>query len=239
MVLYNLGPITIFCCSFIVITFIVYPSTRKIPGDLLLGLSLANMIICISYLSNAIYSSIYKHAPVSDGAYCQISAFMLLSATTADFTYNIAFCIYLYYSITNVLKLKRKLTFLIHSFSFIGIVGFPLINYIIGQTGLNNEMICSISEGSAFPYFRSLLLVIITVVSMTTLSFMKSRIPNQQQFLVYKEAFYAYYLKYVLVMSITCLLSIVSLIIEELNHIYFNEYGITVFTSVTNLSKMA
>lgn len=107
------------------------------PGDILLSLAVMNTIICLCLFANALYNHIEGQLPSSQGAFCQVAAIVFIAATTGDFTYNLAFCLYIYYSISNVLKLTTKLKLLIHSVSILGIILFPLLNYLLGQTGVD------------------------------------------------------------------------------------------------------
>jgi len=50
-------------CIFLILTFIIYPSTRKSPGDILLSLSVTDFFKCLMLLMNSSFWLIYGITP--------------------------------------------------------------------------------------------------------------------------------------------------------------------------------
>lgn len=52
------------------LSFIIYPKTWKMPGDIIFFISFCEALLCIHWLSTSIYFMINEISPLSDELFC-------------------------------------------------------------------------------------------------------------------------------------------------------------------------
>lgn len=65
-----LAPFAILSTLFIIITFIKYPTTRKPPGDIILAISVSDLILSLHWIISSGYMLKYETGPDPAGAFC-------------------------------------------------------------------------------------------------------------------------------------------------------------------------
>ncbi|KAM3136444.1 hypothetical protein pb186bvf_011402 [Paramecium bursaria] len=150
-------PFAIVCSLFIMITFWVYPNTRKPPGDILLAISISNFVLCVTQIFQAFYQIENNGDQIAIGS-CRVIAIIQIMASAADFTYNVAFCLYLQLTFRNPLKQNLWKVSYFHIGAFILISTLPIFLYFIDMIGVNNEGLCGVTELKQFPYLRAIIL---------------------------------------------------------------------------------
>ena len=117
---------------FLIYTYIKIKQCRTQPGDLFLGVSISDFILCVHWFLSALVSpfGIWKEPIQSEGTFCQINAFFSTSAGQLEFLYNSCFCIYMFMILKNALFQSRVLKKSFHVMA-IGIWAVMMIYYVL------------------------------------------------------------------------------------------------------------
>ena len=89
----------------IIITFCMYPKVRKMPGEIILCISISELILSIHWFISAVYDLWKGKGPLNSGYFCQINSMFSVMAGTGDLIYNVAFCLYIrFFNISNTFQ---------------------------------------------------------------------------------------------------------------------------------------
>lgn len=179
-----LAPIAFCCTLFIMVTFFLYPKTRKLPGDLVFCISISECILSMHWFSFAVYNMYHDTSPLSDSDFCQVNAFVANMAGTGEFVYNIAFCIYLRITLGEVLRINKKIRLILHSLCLVVVIAIPVGALLTDSSGLNLYGTCSIKQKSSFPLMGVILLFIYIIISSYTIIFFKQTVPDNETYLL-------------------------------------------------------
>lgn len=167
-------------CLFLILTFIIYPSTRRSPGDILLSLSVTDFFKCFILLMNSAFWLIYGVTPQADSFFCDFSATISTFVYFANMMYSSWFCI----TIMNIVKgkLVRKSIFRSEYFIHAGIITisilFTVLIMIFQDVGPDFFGMCGEQIDKGYFTFLDIFFYIMTVViAFKTYNFIKKKLP--------------------------------------------------------------
>lgn len=203
IVFITLGSVTFLSTSFIILTFIRYKEARAPPGDLILGISIAEFVLTIHWMVSAARFLTYPdEPPKSNSSFCKANAVISMIAGAYEFLYNCSFCLFVTWKIRSVLKGGTLRRDVFHIVCFLICLCLMIGLAFESDLGKNLFGTCSVKAISKFPLIGPLLLVIYVVLAFATIYYFKKNVPNDERFKEYREGFLNYYYKYVKACSI-------------------------------------
>ncbi len=190
--------------SFIIITFIKYKQCRKQPGDIILGISVADFILSSHWFITALFSNHGRFGPHTDedSLFCHINAVFSVIGGVFTFLYNVSFCLYVILVIRNALKKstiwRKRFHVVVFTFTFI-ILLYCIWNKTLGQTKYGT---CSMKSSSKKAYFSFVPLILFIIFAWVTLVYIRMRLPNAKKILKAKNELITFYSIYILIISV-------------------------------------
>ncbi|KRX00481.1 hypothetical protein PPERSA_03214 [Pseudocohnilembus persalinus] len=204
---------------FIMVTFYKYKECRKQPGDIILAISISELILNIHWISMTLFDWIQGQGPLSQSDFCQIESAFSISAGTSEFIYNILFCYF-------------------HVLAIISIICVYLFCLITKQTGLSLFGMCSFKQGNNFGVLGLLIVVVYLIFSIFTIIYFRKQIPDNEDLKHYRNTFLNYYYTYVIAQSIIWTVLAFSNLVVGLNCTGWQVPKLNIFITIGNTSKL-
>ena len=241
IVFLTLGTITFCSTSFIILTFVKYKQTREPPGDIILGISIAEFVLTIHWMVSAGRFLSYPNEPPKSGStFCFANSIISMTAGTYEFLYNCCFCLFVIYKVRSVLKGSAIRRDIFHILCLIITLCLMLGLGYQNSLGKNLFGTCSVKAVSKFPLIGPILFVIYVVLAFATIYYFKKTVPNDERFRQYREDFLNYYYKYVKACSIIWSVLAFCNIVAVAN-CFTNDGGVAglnIFLTLGNCSKL-
>ncbi|CAD8111637.1 unnamed protein product [Paramecium sonneborni] len=233
-----ISPLAFMCTMFITYSFIQYPNTRKMPGDIVFFISMSDAILCIHWFLTALYYQIYQENPLSSGVFCQTNSMFSIFAGTGEVSYNVVFCIYLRLTLKNQFKVIPKLSIILHTLAWIAMISIPLLAKLTNNNGLSIFGTCSFKFHPGFPLAGILLVFCYTIISVYTIVYFNKAIPDDEKYKEYKDTFAKYYYRYIKGSCIIWTIQAISFTIAGFNCSYFHQGFLLAFITIGNSAKL-
>ena len=196
-----LGPLAILFCLTLLFLFKKFPKLRKKPGDLMLGMTISELALGVTFtLSSARYFQDSVDPPKTKAPLCQAIAIVKLFFTVCHYLYNLGFCIFLYRQVRNVLK--NNSTFLFHLISLASSGFFLLVMGLLDNFGKTIYGTCSINAFSFLFFWRPLLIGFYILLALAIVIYFKLNIQKLQSQRNLKKKYLDYYYKYLKIIII-------------------------------------
>lgn len=228
----------VICALFIILTFITYSNTRKAPGDIILAISISDLILCLHWISSSVYAIKYDRAPNPTDLFCTMNSIFSTFSVSAEFMYQCCFCLYLILTIRHFLKgtvFKQKI---FHIFCFGMTTIVVLVVWVFHMNGLSQFGTCSLKINDKFPIFALLILLIYLFLSWYAIYYFKKNVPNNDKFKKIREEFLKYYFNYVVSTSTIWSVVAISTLIASLNCTNFQQPFLNIFLTLGNTAKI-
>ncbi|KAL4499043.1 hypothetical protein ABPG72_016945 [Tetrahymena utriculariae] len=231
-------PFSMFISLLVIVIFIKFNQTRSFPGYISFALAITDMVLNISYFSQAIYVFSEGNSPQSSDAFCQLTAAFGVTALTCQYIYNLAFAVIFQIKIRRSLKGYTNKQYYLHAFVLLISVVISMVSMSLKQNGLNLFGLCSFSSSNKnTSFFNIIVLVAFNGIQWHTVYYLKRVVPNMQL----REnsiKIINHYSLYVVISSITFMVFLVSDFIESMNCGYIKEPDINIFITIGNLSRV-
>ncbi|CAD8202343.1 unnamed protein product [Paramecium octaurelia] len=232
------SPLAFMCTIFITYSFIKYPNTRKMPGDIVFFISLSDAILCIHWFVTACYYTTYGQNPLSSGLFCQINSMFSIFAGTGEVSYNVVFCIYIRLTLKTQFKVIPKLPTILHSLAWLAMISIPLLAKFTDKNGLSIFGTCSFKYHPGFPLAGIVLVFLYTLISLYTIWYFNKAIPDDEKYREIKDTFAKYYYRYIKGSCIIWTCEAISFTIAGFNCSYFHEGFLLIFITIGNSAKL-
>ncbi|CAD8107781.1 unnamed protein product [Paramecium primaurelia] len=232
------SPLAFMCTMFITYSFIKYPNTRKMPGDIVFFISLSDAILCIHWFATACYFTIYDKNPLSSGPFCQINSMFSIFAGTGEVSYNVVFCIYIRLTLKNQFKVISKLPIILHSLAWLAMISIPLLAKFTHNNGLSIFGTCSFKYHPGFPLAGIVLVLLYTLISSYTIWYFNKAIPDDEKYKEIRDTFGKYYYRYIKGSCIIWTCEAISFTIAGFNCSYFHKGFLLIFITLGNSAKL-
>jgi len=137
-------PISLLAVLFVIITSFYYSKLLESPGDIILALSINELLKIITYLMSSIYYFTYDSGPQNNSSYCQLTGSILVVSQYIEDYYNIIFCILILLRIRYLLKQIHIPPFIYHIFLVLVIITVVILLKFYGKIGKNYNGICGL-----------------------------------------------------------------------------------------------
>ncbi|CAD8195769.1 unnamed protein product [Paramecium octaurelia] len=232
------SPLAFMCTMFITYSFIKYPNTRKMPGDIVFFISLSDAILCIHWFVTACYYTVYGESPLSSGPFCQTNSMFSIFAGTGEVSYNVVFCIYIRLTLKNQFKVIPKLPIILHSLAWIAMISIPLLAKFTHNNGLSIFGTCSFKYHPGFPLAGIMLVFCYTLISLYTLWYFNKAIPDDEKYKEIRDTFGQYYYRYIKGSCIIWTSQAISFTLAGFNCSYFHKGILLIFITIGNSAKL-
>lgn len=234
-----LGCLSLVSTSFVIITFILYKEMREPPGDILLGISISELILTIHWMISSGYFFLCpEEPPKSASPFCFWNSVFGLMAGTAEYVYNCIFCIFLIWKISSFLKGKNPKNYILHLLAVCIIISLFLILFLFEKLGKTLFGTCSVKGSSDFTYSGFLILFIYVIISLGTIKYFKNTVPNNENFKDLRENFLNYYYLYVKACCFIWFLLALCNLIATVDFKINSKSTLTVFLTIGNCCKL-
>lgn len=193
------GSIAILASSFLIIGYFRFKKLRKQPGDLILGISISDLILSIQWIILALFPE-----DVNDSAFCTTIGLFGTFAGYNEYMYNVMFCIYLIVSLKNALtqsKIPRKFFHIFNiGFSVLAVI-FLYLKGDIGKTLFGTCSIKSSCSTNGFSMTAPLIALAYICLAGYTYYYIKKKGPVCMRANKQRAQFLEYYLRYIFASS--------------------------------------
>ncbi|CAD8084249.1 unnamed protein product [Paramecium primaurelia] len=232
-------PIIAFILTLIImLSFIIYPKTWKMPGDIIFFISFCEALLCIHWLSTSIYFMINEISPLSDELFCQLNSVVSIFAGTGDVTYNLIFCLYVRITLKEQFVARKKLPLILHSIALFTMISVTLIAKLFNYNGLSLFGTCSLKYNPGFNFAGLVLVFINTFMSVYTMLYIKKAVPENQRYLNLIGKVTRYYSQYITAQFFIQLTQAISYILVGLNCTKFQKGWLLIFITIENSAKL-
>jgi len=193
------GSFALLASLFLIVGFIRFKELRKPPGDIILGISLSDLVLSAHWIVIAIWPK-----QVADPTFCTTIGIFSTTAGINEFLYNLSFCFFMIISLRNALtqsKVPRKTFHVINILCSGCYVTFLLANHFIGRTLFGTCSIKSSCKRGFFSYFGGMLVALFVLVGGYTYYYIRKYTPKCSQALAKRTSFLLYYLRYIICAS--------------------------------------
>ena len=200
-----LAPIGILTSLTIIIAHIYSPKLRAHPGDLIMMVAVAELLLTIHWFSSALNSSFFLGGDTSDGTwFCKVESWIAVSGANLEILYNFCFITSIFMKVF-LLNAKRIKWYTYHIFSLCIGASIVFYNYVEGYMGLNPYGTCSIKIVSKKSIIAGALsLIVLAIFSIFVLYYTKKVLPQHTEELASLKRnfvnFYSTYLKMLVVL---------------------------------------
>jgi len=200
-----LAPIGIITSSIIIIAHIYSPKLRAHPGDLIMMVAVAELLLTIHWFSSAINSSYFLDSNTSDGTLmCKIESIIAVTGANLEVLYNFCFITSIFMKVF-LLNAKRVPWYFFHIGSLSIAAVIVIFNYMDGKMGLNPYGTCSIKMVSTKSIIAgALMLILLALFSIFVLYYTKKVLPQHTKELASLKRnfvnFYSTYLKMLVIL---------------------------------------
>lgn len=231
------GPIAAICCILLILSFIMYPELRNQPGDILLAISISELVLSIHWTVSA--SRYFYHnmnPPNNDSIFCFTNAVVAMGFGSLEYLYNYSFSIFLIFKIRNILKEKTIPKFVFHVISVLIVAGVLLTLFLTKSFGKNIFGTCSMKVISNFPKLGGLVYLAYLFLSMFTIWYFRKHVPRDPKFEELRKGYLDYYYKYILAVLVIWGIQSMSTIISEYNCAFIHNKHLMYFITLCKIN---
>ncbi|CAK87310.1 unnamed protein product (macronuclear) [Paramecium tetraurelia] len=222
----------------IMLSFMIYPKTWKMPGDIIFFISFCEAILCVHWFSTCIYFIINESSPLSDDIFCQINSIVSIFAGAGEITYNLIFCLYVRITLKDQFATKKKLRLILHVIAWFTMISVTLIAKIFNYNGLSLFGTCSLKYNPGFNFAGLFLVFVNTFMSVYTMLYIKKAVPENQRYLNLIGKVTRYYSSYITAQFCIQLTQAISYILVGLNCTKFQKGWLLIFITIENSAKL-
>ena len=139
-----LAPFSFLAVIFVIVTSFYYPKLLESPGDIILALSINELLKLTTFLINAIYYLMYETGPLNNSSFCQLTGSILVVVQYVEDYYNIIFCLFILLRIRYLLKEVQIPPIIYHIFLVLFIITMVILLKYYGRIGKNYNGICGL-----------------------------------------------------------------------------------------------
>ncbi|CAD8115621.1 unnamed protein product [Paramecium sonneborni] len=232
-------PIFAFCLTVIIMwSFVIYPKTWKMPGDIIFFISFCEALLCVHWFSTSIYFMINQISPQSDGLFCQINSMISIFAGTGEITYNLIFCLYVRITLKEQFAARKKLRIILHSIAWFIMILVTLTAKLFNYNGLSLFGTCSLKYNPGFNIGGLVLVFLNTFISIMTIIYIQKAVPENQRYLNLIGKLTRYYSSYITAQFFIQLIQALSYILVGFNCTKFHEGWLLIFITIENSAKL-
>ncbi|CAD8186384.1 unnamed protein product [Paramecium octaurelia] len=232
-------PIIAFLLTMIImLSFVIYPKTWKMPGDIIFFISFCEAILCVHWFSTSIYFMINESSPLSDDIFCQVNSIVSIFAGAGEVTYNLIFCLYVRITLKDQFTTRKKLYLILHFIAWFTMISITLIAKIFNYNGLSLFGTCSLKYNPGFNFAGLVLVFVNTFMSVYTVLYIKKVVPENQRYLNLIGKVTRYYSSYITAQFCIQLSQAISYILVGLNCTKFHKGWLLIFITVENSAKL-
>ena len=232
------GSLTFLTTFFLVIGSIRFKELRKQPGDLIIGIAVSDLALCIHWLTLATFRE-----QINNHNFCQVVGAIGTYAGMNEFLYNVGFSIFLILSLRNALKQakipKNRFHLVTLTVSTVYLINM-LIKNDIGKTLAGTCSIKSKCHVGFFNYFGSIIAVAYALLGLFTYYYIKRNSPRCAQAHSKRTKFLFYYLRYNIACTIIYFfIAFTNVLVTILNNPDKGERKFAWINSLFNMAKLS
>lgn len=217
----SLEPLNIILNLFLIITFAFWKEFRKQPADLILGISLSQMLTSLTSFVSGILA-LTNHNLRSFDTLCQlIGSFKVLAGVTES-AYNISFCIYLVLRIRFLFKNTYIPNYIFHLCILSTNFGLGIWIYFTNEIGKTWNGTCGLLSCELHTIiYQNIKFLVFFIVAFISIWYFKKKIPDDPFTLKIKQNILSFYYLYVKISTFVWTLSFILFILNILNGFYW------------------
>lgn len=174
-----LAPFSFLAVIFVIVTSFYYPKLLESPGDIILALSINELLKLTTFLINAIYYLMYETGPLNNSSFCQLTGSILVVVQYVEDYYNIIFCLFILLRIRYLLKEVQIPPIIYHIFLVLFIITMVILLKYYGRIGKNYNGICGLKACfNAWAFSVNFLQVLNIFLVTLTLKYFINNLPS-------------------------------------------------------------
>lgn len=206
------GPIGIFLSMVLLVIHICFKDLRKQPGDLIVMISLSELLLCAHWTMSASKTTYVSSSYTEDSTFCKINMYMASISAAMDTCYNVCFLLYVVFAIKNSIKTIFMPKYTFHLFAIT--VSTIMVFLKHQKLGRNAYGTCSVVLDGKDLIEGGIVFLLIIILCITVYRFASKSLslagPKQSKLKREFLSYYGGYIKTYLTMTILATLSFVS-----------------------------
>ena len=228
------GFISVAASFFLIIAYIVDKRLRARPGDIILLMSIADLILSIQWMITAIFNDILY----DNYTFCFINSIISTVAGVTSLLYDITFCLYFVFLLRSTLnpgRIPRKTFYLANTVITISFTLFFLFNNELGKSMFGT---CSIADtckdGNKSYFIASSVIFLYMVIGIFCLWYIRSHLSQGIGKNTKNAEISQYYMKYIIASTIIYTTFAITYILS----LYDGEKSDILLLSIGNTAKL-
>ena len=225
------------------IGFIKYKRLRQPPGDLIFGISVAELMLSSHWIVSSVFSKGVYMDLSNDCAFCITNAVFSTSAGFLEYCYNICMCIYLVKSLRNALKASRVPGKSLHILTLT--LTFCCIIYALSTDKLGKTLFgtCSIkwTPRAYSAYGGPVIVLLYAFISFNTFIYVRRNAPQCEKSSHRVTEFLKNYNKYIIcstiIWAVYAFMNLAATIVQNSNS--HPEHLIRIIGTIGNIAKLS